>query len=52
MLLYLMHVDWRWIKQRPHFLAEILSEDLDLAVVHPLKRGRSALPENHSAVTR
>jgi glycosyltransferase involved in cell wall biosynthesis len=23
-LLYLMHVDWRWIKQRPHFLAEEL----------------------------
>lgn len=25
-ILYLMHVDWRWIKQRPHFLAEQLSK--------------------------
>ena len=25
-ILYLMHVDWRWIKQRPHFLAEELSK--------------------------
>ncbi|TVX89403.1 glycosyltransferase [Paenibacillus agilis] len=23
---YLMHVDWNWIKQRPHFLAEKLSD--------------------------
>ncbi len=27
---YLMHVDWNWIKQRPHFIAEHLSEDYDL----------------------
>ena len=23
-ILYLMHVDWNWIKQRPHFIAEKL----------------------------
>jgi teichuronic acid biosynthesis glycosyltransferase TuaH len=25
-ILYLMHIDWRWIKQRPQFIAEGLSE--------------------------
>lgn len=29
-----MHVDWNWIKQRPHFLAEGLSEFYDITVVH------------------
>ena len=29
-----MHVDWRWIKQRPHFIAEGLSEFYDVTVVH------------------
>lgn len=31
-LIYLMHVPWGWIKQRPHFLAEALSEDFDVRV--------------------
>lgn len=29
-----MHVDWRWIKQRPHFIAEGLSDFYDVTVVH------------------
>lgn len=33
-VLYLMHVDWRWIKQRPHFLAEELGGVCDLHVLH------------------
>ncbi len=34
-----MHVPWAWIKQRPHFLAEALSQDFEVEVVykHPLK---------------
>lgn len=32
-LLYLMHVPWGWIKQRPHFFAEKLSERMDVDVV-------------------
>jgi hypothetical protein len=32
--LYIMHVDWRWIKQRPHFIAEGLSDFYDVTVVH------------------
>lgn len=26
-ILYLMHVDWNWIKQRPHFIAEELAKN-------------------------
>ena len=26
-ILYLMHIPWGWIKQRPHFFAEKLAED-------------------------
>ena len=33
-ILYFMHVDWRWIKQRPHFIAEGLSSYYDVTVVH------------------
>lgn len=31
-ILYLMHVSWSWIKQRPHFIAGYLSEDYDVTV--------------------
>ena len=31
-ILYLINVPWGWIKQRPHFLAEYLSEDYDVTV--------------------
>ncbi len=30
-----MHVDWDWIKQRPHFIAEGLSKYCDLIIVYP-----------------
>lgn len=33
-ILYVMHIDWRWIKQRPHFIAEGLSDFYDITVVH------------------
>ncbi|MGF7117964.1 hypothetical protein [Methanobacterium oryzae] len=33
-ILYIMHVDWRWIKQRPHFIAEGLSDSYDVTVAH------------------
>lgn len=32
-ILYLMHVDWRWIKQRPHFLAEVLRATHEVRVM-------------------
>ena len=33
-ILYIMHLDWRWIKQRSHFIAEGLSDFYDVQVVH------------------
>lgn len=38
-ILYIMHVPWGWIKQRPHFFAEYLNKDFDVDVVYkkPLK---------------
>lgn len=31
-MLYLSHVPWGWIKQRPHFLAEKLSNRMDVSI--------------------
>ncbi len=33
-LLYLMHVPWGWIKQRPHFIAEYLNRYFDVDVYY------------------
>jgi teichuronic acid biosynthesis glycosyltransferase TuaH len=33
-ILYLMHVNWRWIRQRPHVLADLLSEQHTVMVLH------------------
>lgn len=33
-MLYISHVDWNWIKQRPHFLAEGLAEFFDISVFY------------------
>ena len=33
-MLYICHVDWNWIKQRPQFLAEGLKEHFDLSVMY------------------
>ncbi|HEX2863415.1 MAG TPA: glycosyltransferase, partial [Deinococcales bacterium] len=51
-ILYLMHVDWRWVKQRPHHLAEGLNGWADLLVLFRPARGRSRLPANPSRVRR
>ena len=34
-ILYIIHIDLEWIKQRPHFLAEGLSKTFDLKVIYP-----------------
>jgi hypothetical protein len=34
MMIYLMHVPWGWIKQRPHFVAEHLSKYFDVKVCY------------------
>lgn len=33
-MLYISHVDWNWIKQRPHFIAEGLMEFFDVSVLY------------------
>lgn len=44
-ILYLMHVPWQWIKQRPHFFAEYLSKqyEIDILYKYPLKVSRKNL---------
>jgi teichuronic acid biosynthesis glycosyltransferase TuaH len=44
-ILYIMHVPWAWIKQRPHFFAEYLNKDFDVNVIFkkPLKVSKSNL---------
>jgi glycosyltransferase involved in cell wall biosynthesis len=49
-ILYLTHVDWNWIKQRPQFLAEGLAERHDVDVVYPVSWRRSFLVRNATAV--
>lgn len=39
-MLYLSHVPWGWIKQRPHFIAEKLSNDYEVHV-YPLESIRN-----------
>ncbi len=51
-ILYLMHTDWNWVKQRPHFLAEGLAAKHDLLVMYPRSWRRSTLVRNESAVRR
>ena len=52
-VLYMIHVDWRWIKQRPQFLAENLAERHDVLVLHrPCIRPGVQLTVNASSVSR
>lgn len=42
-IVYIMNVDWNWIKQRPHFLAEGLSKKYDVTVVYQYRYNRKSL---------
>lgn len=43
-MLYMSHVDWNWIKQRPQFMAESLLEHFDVSAVYMHQnRHRAAL---------
>lgn len=46
-ILYLMHVDWNWIKQRPHHIAEGLSKHYDVTIVYPYNLKRKQLVKNN-----
>lgn len=45
-ILYFMHVDWDWIKQRPHYIAEYLSKNYDVLIIYPYHMKRSQLTKN------
>lgn len=47
-----MHVDWRWIKQRPHFLAEQVSRKRRVLVLYRLNPRRFWISRNRSGVRR
>jgi teichuronic acid biosynthesis glycosyltransferase TuaH len=49
-VLYLMFVDWRWMKQRPHILAEGLARDHPLLVLYPIFFESRKLVRNQSPV--
>ena len=43
-MLYMSHVDWNWIKQRPQFLAEGLMEYFDVSILYAYQnRNRAVL---------
>lgn len=42
-MIYLCPVDWRWIKQRPQFLAEELSKYFEIHAIYPFQNNRKGL---------
>lgn len=46
-MLYIMHIDWNWIKQRPQFLAEELSEYYDMTVVYTYGYNRNLIRQSN-----
>lgn len=42
-ILYVMNVEWNWIKQRPHFIAEALAETYDMSIIYQHRYKRSGL---------
>lgn len=47
-ILFLMHVDWNWIKQRPQFIAEEFSKNHSVTIVYPISKNRKKLTKNPS----
>jgi len=45
-VLYIMHIDWNWIKQRPQFLAEELSKYYDITVTYQIPYRRHNLTKS------
>ena len=42
-MLYIMHIDWNWIKQRPHWLVEELNKYYDITVAYLYAYNRNNL---------
>lgn len=50
--MFLSHVDWRWIKQRPHWFAEEARREGPLVYLFRVNPRRWGLPRNKTAVRR
>lgn len=48
-ILYLMNVDWNWIKQRPQFIAEGLSSSFEVSILYRYKYNRKGLTADNQA---
>lgn len=47
-ILYVMNVDWNWIKQRPQFIAERLAKVYDISVQYRYRYSRKGLQQRKS----
>lgn len=45
-ILYISHVDWDWIKQRPQYIAEGLSHFYETLILYPYSPNRSNMVKN------
>lgn len=51
-ILYIMHLDWNWVKQRPHFIAESLASKHHVKVFYSFNPWRRQLAKNASGIAR
>lgn len=51
-IVYAMNVDWNWIKQRPHFIAEELSRFYDETVVYQYRYRREHLQQTQKPMAK
>ena len=42
-IIYFMHINWGWIKQRPQFIAEFISNKYNVIVLHPYTKTKNLL---------
>ncbi len=47
-IVYVMQVDWNWIKQRPHFIAEELAKKQDITVMYQHRYTRTGYQKRDS----
>lgn len=47
-ILYVMNVDWNWIKQRPHFIAEGLAKENDVTILYQHRYSRKGYQKRNT----
>lgn len=48
-IVYVMNVDWNWIKQRPHFVAELLNQEFNVHVMYQHRYSRIGLQQRNKS---